>query len=79
MDSTYNSCKYDLPLFFICVCTNFGYHCVATFIIEAETKRKIVEPLKILLERNKDWLPTSFMCDMDQREISAIAETFTSM
>ena len=37
MDATYKTTKYDVPLFFLTVCTNAGYTVVADFIVQTET------------------------------------------
>lgn len=76
LDATYNTSKYELPLFFICVNTNVGYINVATFIVSDETSSSIVEGLKIIRDWNKDWEPPYFMTDNDSSEIAALEELF---
>ncbi|VDI02153.1 Hypothetical predicted protein [Mytilus galloprovincialis] len=57
LDATYNTSKYDLPLFFICVNTNVGYINVATFITADELAESIKEALQKIIQWNEDWNP----------------------
>lgn len=79
MDATYRTTKYDLPLFFICVKTNYGYMVVAEFIVGSESVEAIVEPLKILQEWNPTWKPQYFMTDYSDAEIAALEEVFQNV
>ncbi|XP_062567168.1 uncharacterized protein LOC134229431 [Saccostrea cucullata] len=76
LDATYNTSKYDVPLFFICVNTNVGFSIVASFVVANENTGLIEEGLQIIKEWNPDWRPEYFMTDFDEREISAIENTF---
>jgi hypothetical protein len=76
LDATYCVCKFEVALFFICVCTNIGYVTVGCFLIPAETVNNICRGLRILKQWNKDWSPSFFMTDYDQKEITAIESTF---
>lgn len=78
LDATYNTSKYDLPLYFVCVYTNTGYINVASFISSDEVSTSIAEALKKIQEWNQDWDPQYFMTDNDASEIAAIGETFPS-
>ncbi|XP_041350872.1 uncharacterized protein LOC121369862 [Gigantopelta aegis] len=76
LDATYQTTKYDLPLFFLCVCSNVGYMIVGAFVIGKETKCNIQEALTIIKKWNPDWFPAFFMCDCDHREIAALESIF---
>ena len=76
LDATYNTSKYDLPIFFICVNTNVGYVNVATFMVSDENSSSILEGLQIIRDWNEDWEPPYFMTDDDPREISALEQLF---
>ena len=43
IDATYNTTKYDLALFFLCVRTNINYTVVAEFIVQSESANEIAE------------------------------------
>ena len=47
MDATYKTTCYDLPSFFIFVCTNSGYCAVAEFIVQSGSARGMEEALKV--------------------------------
>ena len=71
IDATYNTTKYDLPLFFVTVPTNIGYKVVAHFVVQSETTEQIFEALNVLKDWNKDWKPASFLFDYSEAEISS--------
>ena len=48
MDATYKTTCYDLPLFFISVCTNTGCCVVAEFIVQSESAESIKEAITVL-------------------------------
>jgi hypothetical protein len=79
MDSTFKTTKYNLPLYFICVLTNMGYHVVASFIIGNDNSDEISQALSIIKQWNPGWRPKGFMCDLDQREINACERVFEGM
>jgi len=73
IDSTYNSTKYDLPLFFITVHTNTGYCVVAEFIVQGEAKESLESVFSII----KPWNPPKFfMTDYSKAKISALEAAF---
>ena len=76
LDATYKTCKYDLPVFHICVCTNSGYSVVATLILENEKAMAIEEAMRIVKDWNPDWNPRYFLTDFDSQEIKAIENIF---
>ena len=76
LDATYRTTSYALPLFFLCVPTNFNYAVVASFIVEAEDSFSIEEALRIIKDWNPLWSPKYFMCDYADGEINAIEEVF---
>jgi len=76
MDATYNTTKYEVPLYNLCVNTNVGFHIVASFFISRDTKSNVAEALDIIRRWNSSWEPTNFMCDYDLREIGAIESIF---
>ena len=76
LDSTYNTTKYEMPCFFICVQTNYSYINVAMIIIEHETKESLAEALRIVQEWNPNWHPEHFITDYDEREIGAVETVF---
>ena len=61
LEAAYKTCKYVLPLFFLCVETNVEYQVVATFILENEAEADIAEALNILRNWNPLWKPSYFM------------------
>ena len=54
MDATYKTTLYDLPLFFICVCTNIGYCGIAEFIVQSEAAEHIQEAFEVLRRWNPE-------------------------
>lgn len=76
LDATYNTTKYSLPIFFVCVNTNVGYTTVGCFITADETKTAILRGLQYLKQWNVDWCPAFFMTDFDMSEIGAIEDLF---
>ena len=76
LDATYKTTKYALPLFFLVVKTNCGYHIVASFVIENEDSTSIDEALRVVKDWNPEWLPKYFMTDFDSAEISALEQVF---
>lgn len=74
LDSTYNTTKYTVPLFFVCVKTNNGYQVAAVFLTARETTASMA--LQILATWNPGWKPEYWMVDFDQREISALETVF---
>jgi len=76
IDATYNTSRYDIPLFFLSVLTNCGYTVTASFLLSRETTANISEALLVISKWNPSWLPKYFVCDYDQREITAIENTF---
>jgi len=56
IDATYRTMKFELPLFFVCVCTNVGYSVVA----QSECAEQITEASNILKEWNPNWKPPFF-------------------
>jgi hypothetical protein len=76
LDATYNTSKYELPLFFLCVCTNIGYSIVGSFVVCNESGEFIQEGLKKIKEWNPDWKPKYFLTYFDEREIWALENTF---
>ncbi|XP_053405313.1 uncharacterized protein LOC123553026 [Mercenaria mercenaria] len=76
LDSTHNTTKYDLPLFFVCVSTNIGYMVVGSFIVPTESAYNIVRGLQVLKEWNPTWMPKYFMTDYHRGEMNAIEKTF---
>ena len=76
LDATYKTCKYALPLFFVCVKTNVGYQVVATFVTQNEQQVDIEEALHIIEQWNPNWKPSFCMTDKRHAEINAIESTF---
>lgn len=76
LDATYKTCKYALPLFFLCVKTNVNYQVVASFIVQNETENDILEAFQILKSWNPFWFPSFFMTDKCDAEINAIESAF---
>ena len=76
LDSTYKTCKFDLPLFFVCVQTNVGFHIVASFLVENESQNLITQALRKIKEWNDGWVPEYFMVDFCEREIVALENVF---
>ena len=61
LDATYKTCRYALPLFFLCVKTNVDYCVVGSFFIQHEDAISILEALKVLKAWNPSWNPPYFM------------------
>jgi len=76
LDATYNVCKCEVALFFVCVHTNVGYIIVGCFLLPSESVSDISRGLRILREWNPSWNPPFFMTDYDMKEISAIETVF---
>ena len=74
MDVTYKTKKYALPLFFVCVRTNFDHKVVAEFMTQHEDQQSISEALSILKSCKLLWQPKYFMADFSTVEIGAIEE-----
>ena len=68
IDATYNTTKYDLALFFLCVKTNVNYSVVAEFIVQSESAEQIAEALAIIKNWNPEWSPPFFMTDYSEAE-----------
>ena len=68
--------RYALPLFFLCVQTNFQYIVVAVFIPENEDMDSLIEVLQHFKAENPDWKPRNMMVDMSAAEIGAIESCF---
>ncbi|CAB4010225.1 Hypothetical predicted protein [Paramuricea clavata] len=76
MDATYETTKYAIPLFFVCVHGNTGYTVVAEFMCQNEDSASIEEALGILKTWNPSWKPKYFMVDYSLAEIDAIEKSF---
>ena len=76
LDATYRTSNYDRPLFMVAVQTNSGYTVVGSFIVGRETSSNIEEALSVLRSWTPSWSPIFFICDYDQREISALEKVF---
>lgn len=77
IDATYKTTLYDLPLFFVAVRTNVGYHIVGTFICENETSKAISEALQIFRDNCPAWQPKYFLSDFQESQIFAVETVFT--
>ena len=69
-------CRYALPLFFLCVRTNFQYIVVAVFIPENEDMDSLEEVLALLKTENRSWNPKNMMVDFSAAEMGAIETCF---
>ncbi|CAH1268941.1 KLHL41 [Branchiostoma lanceolatum] len=76
LDATYRTCRYDVPLFFLCVRTNVCYAVVGTFVILKEATVDVQEALQVFKEWNPNWTPSHFMVDKSDVEINALEEEF---
>ena len=76
LDATYKTCRYALPLFFLCVKTNYSYFVVAAFVIEHETTASIIEALSFIKEWNPNLNPLYGMTDKCVQEIDALESTW---
>ena len=76
IDATYKTTCYALPLFFVCVRTNVGYCVVASFVVQSEDSKSLIEALNILKEWNPAWQPKAFMADGSEVEHIAIQSVF---
>ena len=72
LDATHRTCRYVLPLFFICVNTNVMYITVAFFLVEHEDAASITEALEIIKAWNPDWDPEAIMIDFSLPEFNAV-------
>ena len=79
IDATYKTTAYDLPLFFVSVCTNSGYVVVATFITVDERSESIAEALTMLSTWNQSWQPECFMTDYSDSQLKAISSVFPGL
>lgn len=76
LDATYKTSRYAMPLFFVCVKTNFEYVVVATFITQSEDTASIAEALQVIAEWNSEWQAKHWMVDFSEMEISALQSVF---
>ena len=77
IDWCYNkTIKYDLPLFFVSVCTNVGYCVVAKFVVQDENAQKLLDAVNVLRGWNPEWNPPFFLCDYSEADISASEQAF---
>ncbi|KAL3067745.1 hypothetical protein OYC64_022046 [Pagothenia borchgrevinki] len=76
LDATYRTCRYSVPLFFLCVRTNVCYAVVGLFVTQSETTADVKEALQVFKEWNPDWSPSHFMVDFSEVEIGALEEEF---
>ncbi|XP_063078674.1 uncharacterized protein LOC134468731 [Engraulis encrasicolus] len=76
LDATYRTCRYSLPIFFICVRTNVCYLVVGVFVTQTETTAAVSEALGVIKGWNPSWSPDNFMVDFCQVEIAALGEVF---
>ncbi|KAK5919968.1 hypothetical protein CgunFtcFv8_023815 [Champsocephalus gunnari] len=76
LDNTYRTCRYSVPLFFLCVRTNVCYAVVGLFVTQSETTADVKEALQVFKEWNPDWSPSHFMVDFSEVEIGALEEEF---
>ena len=74
LDATYNTTRYALPLFFLCVHMNVRYIVVATLVMQNED---IAEAQNIICSCNPEWTATSFMVDFCEAEINALNSVLT--
>lgn len=79
IDATYKTNMYDLPLFFLCVCSNSGYVVVATFITRDERQSSIEEALTKLKEFNPSWKPRKVIMDFCEAQIHAMEIVFPGL
>ncbi|KAI8517577.1 hypothetical protein Bbelb_035940 [Branchiostoma belcheri] len=64
LDATYRTCRYSVPLFFLCVRAN------------EESIAAIREALQVFKDFNPNWHPSHFMVDFSTAEIAALEEEF---
>ena len=76
LDATYETTRYAVPLFFLCVKTNVNYIIVATFITQFEDTSSIAEALQMINQVNPNWSPQCFVTDFCEAEINAIEHVF---
>ncbi|XP_056157131.1 uncharacterized protein LOC130131474 isoform X2 [Lampris incognitus] len=76
LDAAYRTCRYSLPLFFLCVRTNVNYIVVGVFVTQSEMKEDIREALEVFKKWNADWNPSHFMVDFCEADIGALKEVF---
>lgn len=76
IDSTFNTSKYNLPLYEIVVQTNVGYIPIGIIITEDETEREILDGLTILKSWNPLWNPSSVVTDCDIAQGNALQKAF---
>lgn len=74
LDATYKTTKYALPLFFLCVKTNFDYQVVACFATQNERACDIAEALYMIKSWCPQWNPSHCMTDKCDAEIQAVEE-----
>lgn len=76
LDATYRTCRYSLPLFFLCVRTNVCYEVVGLFVSHSEKTEDIAEALQVFKDWNEGWHPSHFMVDFCEAEIGALEAEF---
>ncbi|XP_053373995.1 uncharacterized protein LOC128546738 [Mercenaria mercenaria] len=76
LDATYNTTKFELPLYMVAVQTNSGFVVVGSFIVGRDTKLQVEEALGMIKSWNPTWSPRYFLMDYILREIGALENTF---
>ncbi|KAJ8315774.1 hypothetical protein KUTeg_007924 [Tegillarca granosa] len=76
VDSTFDTCKYRLPLFELVINTNVGYVPIAICITEDETEKTITEALTVLTSWNPTWVPKVTVTDCHAAQSNALHAVF---
>ncbi|XP_048255346.1 uncharacterized protein LOC125381984 [Haliotis rufescens] len=76
LDATYNTNKYNLPLYQLAVRTDSVYVPVGFIITEDQTTDSLQEGMEKFASLHKEWKPEIFIIDDDQREKNVIQKIF---
>ncbi|XP_062621423.1 uncharacterized protein LOC134283018 [Saccostrea cucullata] len=76
IDSTFNTTKFNIPLYELVVHTNTGYTPIGIIITEDETEEQIAEGLSILKSWNAGWSPSVSVTDCDIAQSNALSKVF---
>ncbi|XP_078679503.1 LOW QUALITY PROTEIN: uncharacterized protein LOC144915131 [Branchiostoma floridae x Branchiostoma belcheri] len=69
LDATYRTCRYSVPIFFLCVRTNVCYSVVGVFVTHSECSADVQEATNVFKEWNPSWQPTHFMVDFPEMQV----------
>ena len=76
LDTTYQTTRYALPLFFVVVQTNVNLQVCCVIVLQKESTEMITKPLKTFQQWNPMVFPKYAFVDFDEREIASLEIVF---